>query len=266
MADARGADGFFTIPTDTRFQFPIQTAGSSSLSLSASPGYSRVTLDWSVSPLASTIGYNIYRGITNTVPYTGTPINTTLVTGISHIDTSAANGTKHFYKYAIVDTDLREVAFSNEVSATPNDYTAPTTPVVTDDGTCTNSMTTLHARWSASDPDSGIAEYQYGIGTFPGDVDVINWTSVGTATQVSRTGLNLTNGIAYYFTVKARNGVGRWSGVGNSDGITVDHACVPAPGVPSLLSPSSGTFTNTQAITFAWQPGIGGRLQAITCK
>jgi subtilisin family serine protease/fibronectin type 3 domain-containing protein len=245
------------IPTDERFQFTIQTAGSSSLSLSASPGYGRVTLNWSVSPLTNTIGYNIYRGITNTAPYTGTVVNNTLVTGISYTDTSAANGTKYFYKYAIVDTDLREVAFSNEVNATPNDYTAPTTPLVTDDGTCTISTTTLRARWSASDPDSGIAEYQYGIGEGPGGVDVINWTSVGTSTGVTRTGLSLTNGYSYYFTVKARNGVGAWGNAGNSDGITVDNACVPAPGAPILLSPSSGTITTTQAVTLAWQAGAG---------
>ena len=94
VADALGADGFFTIPTDTRFQFTIQTAGSSSLSLNASPGYGRVTLNWSPSPVTNTIGYNVYRGLTNTEPYTDTPINTTLVTGTSYLDTSVTNGTK----------------------------------------------------------------------------------------------------------------------------------------------------------------------------
>ena len=235
VTSARDLEGT-EIPTDERFQFTIQTAGSESLSLNATAGYGRVDLNWFASQLNNTIGYNIYRSLTNTVPTTGTPINTTLVTGTSYLDTTVSNGTKYYYKYTVVDTDLREVAFSNEASATPNDYSAPSTPVVTDDGTCTISTTTLHARWSASDPESGIAGYQYGIGTFPGDVDVINWTSTGTATQVTRTGLNLTDGLDYYFTVKAKNGVGSWSVAGNSNGITIDNTCdLISPTVDSSL-------------------------------
>jgi subtilisin family serine protease len=255
VADARGADGFFTIPTDTRFQFTIQTAGSSSLSLSASPGYGRVTLNWSTSPLTNTIGYNVYRGLTNTTAYTDTPISPILVTTPLYVDNGVTNGTPYYYKYAIVDTDLREVAWSNEVSATPNDFTAPTTPVVTDDGTCTNSTTTLRARWSASDPESGIAEYKYGIGSGPGDVDVINWTSVGASTGVTRTGLSLTNGMSYYFTVKARNGVGTWSSAGNSDGITIDSACVPTPTPTGTATPTpTRTATPTATATSTATP------------
>lgn len=236
------------IPTDQRFQFTIQTAGSSSLSLNATPGYSQVRLNWDSSPLSYTLGYNVYRGITNTVPYTSTPINGILVTTPLYMDNAVTNGTQYFYKYAIVDTDLREVAFSNEVSATPNDFTAPTTPVVTDDGSCTNSTTTLHARWSASDPESGIAAYQYGIGTLPGSADVINWTSAGLATEVTRTGLNLTNGSTYYFTVKSKNGVGTWSSAGNSDGIVVDNTCKYSVTVSLKNAPNPSTFG--QAVVF----------------
>jgi len=107
------------------------------------------------------------------------------------------------------------------VLSPPFDTTPPTTPVVTDDGEYTSSTTSLHATWSSSDPESGIAEYQYAIGTSPGDTDVVDWTSAGTATGITHTGLDLLISSTYYFSVKARNGKGLWSAVGASDGITV---------------------------------------------
>jgi len=103
------------------------------------------------------------------------------------------------------------------------DTSKPTTPIVTDDGVYTNSTTTLSASWSSSDPESGIAEYQYRIASDAQNTKVVrDWTSTGTDTLVVATGLRLSNGKRYYFFVKARNGAGLWSEVGRSDGITVD--------------------------------------------
>ena len=103
------------------------------------------------------------------------------------------------------------------------DTTPPTTPLVSDSGTYTNSTTTLSASWISEDPESGIAEYQYRIAADAQSTRVVrDWTSTGTDTSVVATGLRLSNGKRYYFFVKARNGAGLWSEVGRSDGITVD--------------------------------------------
>ncbi len=101
------------------------------------------------------------------------------------------------------------------------DFTPPITPVVADDGEYTSSTTWLHATWSSSDPESGIADYHYAIGTSREGTDIVGWTSVGTATEVTHIGLNLIIGSTYYFSVKAKNEQGLWSEVGTSDGITV---------------------------------------------
>lgn len=101
------------------------------------------------------------------------------------------------------------------------DTTPPTTPVVTDDGQFTTSSTQLHVAWSSSDNESVIAEYQYAIGTTQGGTDVVGWTSAGTATEATCTGLSLTTGTKYYISVKAKNVDGLWSDVGVSDGIAV---------------------------------------------
>lgn len=103
------------------------------------------------------------------------------------------------------------------------DTSAPSTPIVTDDGDFTTSTSTLHARWSvAADPESGISGYQYAIGTTQGGTQVLNWTQT-TDLEATATGLSLdsTGSATYYFAVKAINGAGMPSdSAGVSDGIT----------------------------------------------
>lgn len=104
-------------------------------------------------------------------------------------------------------------------TAVGTDKTPPTTPVVVDEGEYTFSPDTLSASWSSADPESGIANYRYCIGTVPNGLDVVGWTDIGTVTGVTRTGLNLVPGKQYYFRVVAQNGAGLWSAPGVSDGI-----------------------------------------------
>lgn len=102
------------------------------------------------------------------------------------------------------------------------DNTAPTTPIVNDAGATTTSKTTLSASWKSSDSVSGIAEYQYQITQDSTSGTIIkNWTSTGTKTSVTATGLSLQVGKTYFFRVKAKNGAGLWSNIGVSDGITI---------------------------------------------
>ena len=119
------------------------------------------------------------------------------------------------------------------VEERPVDTTPPTTPMVTDDGAFTASMTQLFATWTSSDPETGIAEYRYAIGTQVGAADVVNWTSAGTNTEVTHTGLNLIHGATYYFSVQAKNRADLWSEIGFSDGILVDLTPPSAPGRPA---------------------------------
>ena len=105
------------------------------------------------------------------------------------------------------------------------DTTAPSAPTVTDEGANTPSTTQLSASWSgASDAESGIAEYQYAIGSTSGGSDIVDWKAT-TATSVTETGLSLSAGSTYYFSVKAKNGVGLLSDPANSDGITPVAPC-----------------------------------------
>ncbi|MCL5103324.1 MAG: PQQ-binding-like beta-propeller repeat protein [Armatimonadetes bacterium] len=100
------------------------------------------------------------------------------------------------------------------------DTTPPTTPVVTDDGDGTLLLDRLHCKWHSEDPESGIAEYVYCIGTSPGAVDMVGWTNAGTSEDVTVTGLNIEPMLTYYFAVKSRSKAGAWSAVSASDGIS----------------------------------------------
>jgi hypothetical protein len=105
------------------------------------------------------------------------------------------------------------------------DMTPPATPVVADDGLKQEATSYLHGVWSSNDPESGVVECCYAIGTQPGDNSVLNWTFT-TQTDITAEYLTLQVGQKYYFSVKAKNGVGLWSAIGASDGITI---ALPVP-------------------------------------
>ena len=102
----------------------------------------------------------------------------------------------------------------------PSDPTPPTTPVVIDGGVYTTDASGLSASWQSEDPESGIAQYEYSIGTSAGALDVMGWTSIGTATSGTLTGGVFVSQTTYYINIRATNGDGLVSAVGSSNGIT----------------------------------------------
>ena len=67
---------------------------------------------------------------------------------------------------------------------------------------------TISARWLFIDEESGIAEYQWAIGTQPNGQDVQPFLSIYSATQAINNTLELTDNTTYYVTVQATNGAG----------------------------------------------------------
>ncbi|MCC6484601.1 MAG: PQQ-dependent sugar dehydrogenase [Armatimonadetes bacterium] len=109
-----------------------------------------------------------------------------------------------------------------------SDPTPPTAISVQDEGSVTGSTSTLNVTWTPSfDPQSGIRQYWYSVGTAPGLADVRGWTGAGNVLKASIQGLSLQNGQTYYVNVRAENGnlgtsfQGVFSPVASTDGITV---------------------------------------------
>jgi hypothetical protein len=128
------------------------------------------------------------------------------------------------------------------------DTTPPSAPGTVRDGTgsdiaYTTSTTQLSANWDvSSDAQSGISGYQYAIGTSAGGTQTVNWTSLGNVTTVTKTGLSLTSGQTYFFSVKAVNGVGLTGNATNSNGQKVDSS---APSAPANVRDGTGTDIST---------------------
>jgi hypothetical protein len=65
----------------------------------------------------------------------------------------------------------------------------------------------VYACWSSTDPESGICQYRYGVGTSCGSPDVLNWATT-TDTCATITGLPIGE---LNLLVQAKNNAGKWS-------------------------------------------------------
>jgi hypothetical protein len=158
------------------------------------------------------------------------------------------DGTTYYCRVYAVDNAGNPGPFSASSDGIAVDTTPPADFSVDDEGDWSRGNTTLKASWTSSFDDvSGVGEYRYAIGTAPNGTDVVNWTTAGTATSLTRKGLSLQNGVKYYITVRARNGAGLWSNLTATDGITVDMT-VPAASVPS----TANAWATSTSITWSW--------------
>lgn len=152
-----------------------------------------------------------------------------------------------------LDMDSQERIQGAHVDIGADECALPPIPVVTDDGVSTNSRSQLHASWVSQDPQYGISEYMYAIGTTPTDPGsgyIAGWQTAGTSTEATASGLDLRIGDAYYWYVKARNGNGQWSrGAGASDGITVGLVLGSVADAKRLSSDTLFTLTGVVAST-----------------
>jgi hypothetical protein len=139
----------------------------------------------------------------------------------------------------------------------PPDTTPPTDIATVNDGTgndmdLTSPTTELSANWTPStDDESSISKYWYAIGTTAGGTDTAEWTFTtnGTVTSVTRSGLSLTIGVTYYFTVKAENGVSLQSNPTSSDGRVV---LLGLDGEPPVISNVKAINIMKTGATITW--------------
>jgi spore germination protein YaaH len=107
------------------------------------------------------------------------------------------------------------------------DFSPPIAPSFVNDGPGADvqqfaTSTQIDANWDdAFDPNSGITEYEYAIGTAPGATDVLNWTSALNNTSITETNLTLQENVTYYVCARAKNGAGLVSIENCSDGATL---------------------------------------------
>ena len=121
------------------------------------------------------------------------------------------------------------------------DKAGPNTPIV---AVTTGSNRSISASWSAADTDlqSGVYSYAYGVGTSPGQDDVVHLTST-TSTNVSLTVPACTKDPLYVW-VKAQNLYGYWSGCGYQQ-----LSLGPRPATLGVETPDGSVITVQGTVT-----------------
>ncbi len=121
------------------------------------------------------------------------------------------------------------------------DWTPPSSPSPVNDGTTTDisvacTKDSMSANWGTStDPNSGLTQYWYSVGTSAGASNVMNWTNAWANTIITTNIPGLTHGTMYYFNVIAENGASLQSAVMSSNGQIADTSCV-STGISNLLA------------------------------
>jgi alpha-tubulin suppressor-like RCC1 family protein len=121
-------------------------------------------------------------------------------------------------------------------------------------GFSTTSLSTLSGNWTGfSDAISGVASYEYAIGTTAGvgGTDVKVWTSNASSTSVTATGLTLRTTQLYYVNVRATDGLGNVSSVVSSNGQMVTPSLTFSVDKSSLAFSnlnSADTYTDSKAL------------------
>jgi len=214
------------------------------LGFDPSQGFHTYKIDWQPGMITWYVdGTNVHseNGSRGALPSTACRIMANFWPG----DTSVDGWLGHFNYASSLTVEYDWIKY------TPYDTTPPSIPTVTDDGEYTTSSSQLYALWSSSDLESGIAEYQYSISASsfsPTIGQQVDWTSTGTSTGTTRTGLSLINGITYYFHVKSKNGVDLWSDIGHSDGISVNFPVTDTtpPSIPTITDDGESSDSLSQ--------------------
>ena len=192
--------------------------------------------------------------------------NASLSTSITLSDLSLVEATTYFASVRATDKagNVSAVVTGDGITI---DVSSPTAGTVNDgvgaDISYTSSLNTLAGNWTGfSDAVSGIADYQYAIGTTLNGLDVQDWSSNGPDTSFIYMGHNLINTQAYYVMVKAIDQVGNVSDTISSNGVIVDHE-VPLAGLVVGGIGSDKAFTNTDTIYASWS-GFADSLSGIS--
>ncbi|MFH1219929.1 MAG: 6-bladed beta-propeller [Candidatus Eisenbacteria bacterium] len=154
-----------------------------------------------------------------------------------------ATGTTYHFALKTSDGDGNQSGLSNgPISAVGSTAIGSVNDGLGADEDWTTSATQLSANWAAA----GCADdYEYAIGATQGGTDVVNWTSGGTETQVTRAGLTLLDGSTYYLSVRSVVGIVPGTPT-SSDGITVDKTA------PSSQVNPLPAEVQTTIFTVAW--------------
>jgi hypothetical protein len=213
------------------------------IGVTAAAGDTYIDIAWSASSATDLAGYRLYYGVAPGSHPNMIDLGNVLTTRLQ----SLVNGTAYYVVMTAYDLNDHESGISAEVSATPTvapDTISPDAPVnlVAQPGDAL-----VRLLWSANiEPD--LNSYTVYWGNQPGVYSGVATNIVATSYQVN----GLANGVRYYFSLRARDNAGNFSG------LAIERSAVPNGVIPDFTPPAPPvnpeTVTANQAITLSWSP------------
>ena len=232
----------------------LPPAAPTGLSASDSPGDEGGAIDLSWSPSASgdVTEQRIYRG-TMGGPYP--VLVTTFFDNVanSHTDTGLTDGTTHYYVARAFD-GTNESGDSNEASATSVDNLPPAAPtVLTAVDSPGDEGGAIDLSWSPS-ASGDVAEQRIYRGAGPGGPHSLEQTFFDNVTSVHMD-TGLTDGVAYYYVVRAFDGTSESGDSNEASATSVDNL---PPAAPTVLTAVDSPGDEGGAIDLSWSPSASG--------
>lgn len=187
-----------------------------------------IKLTWTASsPETDVSQYNIYRATTSAgQDYSSTTY--TVSAGITtYTDTATTDGQTYYYVVRAQDAAGNIETNTNEVSATASGGTGPPAP--------TNLTATAIAggsiklTWTASSPETNVAQYNIYRATSSGGQNYNSSLASVSAGTTTYTDTTTTDGVTYYYVVRAQDNVGNIETNTNEASATADATAPPAP-------------------------------------
>ena len=176
--------------------------------LTASAEEDQVNLSWTASGAGDVASYHVHRG-TQTSPTT--ILGSVGGTETNYIDTDITDGTTYYYRLTAVDEGGNESDYSNQVSATPEDETAPIAPT---DFTAESADGTIQLTWTASASTDAVETLLYRSAPASGGDETLLATLASGATTHTDTSAAVST--RHYYRLKSRDDVGNESSFSSS--------------------------------------------------
>jgi len=164
-----------------------------------------IKLSWTASSSGDVAQYNIYKATSSGGQNYSNPTYTVSTGTTTYTDTSTTDGQTYYYVVRAQDAAGNIETNTNEVSATASGTGPPPPTNLTATAIAGGS---IQLSWTASSPETNVAQYNIYRATSSGGQDYSSPTytvSVGTTTY---TDTSTTDGQTYYYVVRAQDSIG----------------------------------------------------------
>ncbi|RKY89777.1 hypothetical protein DRQ09_00760, partial [candidate division KSB1 bacterium] len=189
------------------------TAPDIPVNLTAVPGQKYISVSWNPNTENDLLKYIIYRSINEGFsPSTSDSLTEVFSPDTAYLDSAITVNTTYYYKISAVDSFNNESEFSGEVSATPFDTIAPSTPL---NLTAVSGNKQVELKWNKN-PENDLLQYvifrSLTDGFTPASEDSIDVVSY---TDTIYTDNSVFNNQTYYYRISAVDSAWNYSGFSN---------------------------------------------------